>query len=136
MVAMGGIPSSVLEHPDELTAQQAADLQAQWVQARISSLGEPAVLSGGVTWKPTQMNPKDMGLLELAQYTQSRIAILLGVPPYMVGLPSGGDPLDVQERREPVRPPLAGRVAAEGGRGDVGDLGVGAPPRHDGRARP
>ena len=93
MVAMGGIPTSVLEHPEELTAQQAADLQNQWVQARISSLGEPAVLSGGVTWKPTQMNPKDMGLLELAQYTQSRIAILLGVPPYMVGLPSGGDPL-------------------------------------------
>jgi HK97 family phage portal protein len=93
MVTMGGIPSSVLEHPEELTAEQAAELQAQWVQARISSLGEPAVLSGGVTWKPTQMNPKDMGLLELSQYVQSRIAILLGVPPYMVGLPSGGDPL-------------------------------------------
>ena len=93
MVSMGGIPSSVLEHPDELTSQQAADLQAQWVQARISSIGEPAVLSGGVTWKPTQMNPRDMGLLELSQYVQSRIAILLGVPPYMVGLPSGGDPL-------------------------------------------
>ena len=93
MVTMGGIPSSVLEHPDELTADQAAELQAQWVQARISSIGEPAVLSGGVTWKPTQMNPTEMGLLELSQYVQSRIAILLGVPPYMVGLPSGGDPL-------------------------------------------
>ena len=93
MVSMGGIPSSVLEHPGNLTPQQSADLQTQWVQARMSSLGEPAVLSGGITWKPTQMNPKDMGLLELSQYVQSRIAIILGVPPYLVGLPSGGDPL-------------------------------------------
>jgi len=93
MVTMGGIPASVLEHPEELTAQQAAELQAQWVNARISSIGEPAVLSGGVTWKPTQMNPRDMALLELTQYVQSRIASLLHVPPYMVGLPSGGDPL-------------------------------------------
>ena len=83
----------MLEHPGNLTPQQSADLQTQWVQARMSSLGEPAVLSGGITWKPTQMNPKDMGLLELSQYVQSRIAIILGVPPYLVGLPSGGDPL-------------------------------------------
>jgi HK97 family phage portal protein len=93
LVGMGGIPTSVLEHPEELTAQQAVDLKAQWVSARISSIGEPAVLSGGVTWKPTQLNPRDMALLELSQFNESRIAALLGVPPYMVGLPSGGDPM-------------------------------------------
>jgi HK97 family phage portal protein len=87
----GGIPTSVLEHPEELTAEQSALLQAQWVQARLSSIGEPAVLSGGVTWKPTQLNPKDMALLELSQFNESRIANLLGVPPFLVGLPSGGD---------------------------------------------
>ena len=118
MVAMGGIPTSVLEHPEELTAQQAADLQNQWVQARISSLGEPAVLSGGVTWKPTQMNPKDMGLLELAQYTQSRIAILLGRPAVHGRAPVRRRPADLQERREPVRPSLARRAPPEGRSGD------------------
>lgn len=91
LAAGGGIPSSVLEHPEELTAEQSALLQAQWVQARLSSIGEPAVLSGGVTWTPTQINPKDMALLELSQFTESRIAVLLGVPPFLVGLPSGGD---------------------------------------------
>ena len=30
-------------------------------------------------------------MLELAQFTESRIAVLLGVPPFLVGLPSGGD---------------------------------------------
>jgi HK97 family phage portal protein len=91
--AAGGVPTSVLEHPDELDADQAAALQAQWVAARISSIGEPAVLSGGVTWKATQVNPKDMALAELSALTESRIAVLLGVPPFLVGLPSGGDPM-------------------------------------------
>jgi HK97 family phage portal protein len=91
--AAGGVPTSVLEHPEELTAAQAAALQAQWVQARTSSIGEPAVLSGGVTWSATQINPKDMALVELSQITESRIAVLLGVPPFLVGLPSGGDPM-------------------------------------------
>ena len=93
LAAGGGIPTSVLEHPDELTADQSALLKAQWVQARLSSIGEPAVLSGGVTWKPTQLNPRDMALLELSQFNEARIANLLGVPPFLVGLPSGGDSL-------------------------------------------
>jgi HK97 family phage portal protein len=91
LAAAGGVPPSVLMHPDELTAAQADTLKAQWVQARLSGLGEPAVLSGGVTWTPTNVNPRDMALLELSQFNESRIAILLGVPPFLVGLPAGGD---------------------------------------------
>jgi HK97 family phage portal protein len=87
----GGVPSSVLTHPEDLTAQQAADLQAQWIEARLSAIGAPAVLSGGVEWKPTQLNPKDMALVDLSQYNDARIAVLLGVPAFLAGLPSGGD---------------------------------------------
>jgi phage portal protein BeeE len=90
-VAGGGIPTSILTHPDELTSKQSSDLQAQWVQARMSSVGEPAVLSGGVTYEAISANPKDMALVELSQLTESRIAVLLGVPPYLMGLPSGAD---------------------------------------------
>jgi HK97 family phage portal protein len=89
--ASGGVPTSILTHPEELTAKQSADLQAQWVNARMSHLGEPAVLSGGVTHETIQINPKDMALVELSQLTESRIAVLLGVPPFLMGLPSGGD---------------------------------------------
>ena len=92
LASSGGVPPSVLEHPEELTAEQSALLKAQWVEARISSIGEPAVLSGGLQWKPTQVNPRDMALLELSQYTDSRIAALLGVPPYMLALQQG-DPM-------------------------------------------
>jgi len=93
LAAGGGIPASVLEHPNELSPEQSAILKAQWVQARLSSIGEPAVLSGGVKWTPTQVNPKDMALVELSQFNEARIAVLLGVPPFLVGLPSGGDSL-------------------------------------------
>jgi HK97 family phage portal protein len=89
--ASGGVPTSVLTHPEDLTAKQAADLQAQWVTARTSQLGEPAVLSGGVDVKAMQVSPKDAALVELQQYAASRIAVLLKVPPFLVGLPSGGD---------------------------------------------
>jgi len=51
------------------------------------------VLSGGIQWKPTQMNPKDMALIDLAQMNDSRIAALLSIPPELVGLPGAGDSL-------------------------------------------
>jgi HK97 family phage portal protein len=89
--AAGGVPPSILTHPEELTSEQSAELQAQWVQARASRIGEPAVLSGGVAFQSIAASPKDMALVELSQLTDSRIAVMLGVPPFLVGLPSGGD---------------------------------------------
>ena len=62
-----------------------------WVTQRMANPGVPAVLSGGLKWTPTQLSPKDMALLELSQFTDAKIAVLLGVPPFLVGLPAGGD---------------------------------------------
>ena len=87
----GAVPSGVLETEDELTARQAADLADQWVTARMNRLGLPAVLDAGVTWKPTQVDPLSSALAELAAYTEAKIAVSLGVPPFLLGLPSGGD---------------------------------------------
>jgi HK97 family phage portal protein len=91
LVAGGGIPTSVLQHPEELTQEQSDLLKAQWIAARLSSVGEPAVLSGGVTWEATQLDPEKMALVDLGKMTEARIAVMLGVPPFLVGLPSGGD---------------------------------------------
>lgn len=87
----GGIPNAVLKHPANLNDTQAADLQYSWVQSRMSTMGLPAVLSGGIEFEVLSMSPRDMALLELSQWNESRIAVLLGVPPFLVGLPSGGD---------------------------------------------
>ena len=92
-VASGAVPSGVLESEEELGAKQSNDLHTQWINARTSKLGLPAVLSGGVTWKPTQINPLQSALTDLAGYNESKIAVLLGVPPFLLSLPSGGDPM-------------------------------------------
>jgi len=91
VAAAGGIPNAVLTFPGNLNKTQSQDLQAAWVEARMSSMGLPAVLSGGVTFETLSFSPKDMALLELGQFNESRIAVLLGVPPFLQGLPSGGD---------------------------------------------
>ena len=93
VIQSGGVPYYVLTHPNELTAKQAAGLQGQWWESRVNALGMPPVMSGGVGIEALQISPKDMTLLELSQYTESRIAVLLGVPPFLAGLPSGGDSL-------------------------------------------
>jgi phage portal protein BeeE len=53
--------------------------------------GYPAVLSGGLKWTPTQLDPEKMTLMDMQKFNESRIAVALGVPPFLVGLPSGGD---------------------------------------------
>ena len=87
----GGVPPSILKHPDELSSDQVTDLLNQWIESRMSRLGLPAVLSGGVEWEATGVNPLQTALTELEGYTEARLAVLLGVPPFLLGLPSGGD---------------------------------------------
>ena len=93
LAAGGGIPIGVLEHPAEQSPAQAAQLKADWVTARASSIGEPAVLSGGLKFTPTQVNPNDMALTGLLDRQESRIAYLLGVPAELVGIPTQTDPM-------------------------------------------
>lgn len=93
LAASGGIPHSILTHPDNLDDAQSRDLQTAWVSARMSSMGLPAVLSGGVTFQAVSIDPERMGLLDLSRFNESRIAYLLGVPAPLVGLPSGQDSL-------------------------------------------
>jgi HK97 family phage portal protein len=90
----GGIPKYVLQSQTRLNPDQSKELLDQWWASRMQNLGQPwkpAVLSGGVTAEPLQLNPEEMALLELSQFNESRIAVLLGVPPFLLGLPSGGD---------------------------------------------
>ena len=92
IVKTGGVPDYTLETDQELDDQEAEDLLNQWVTARMANLGAPPVLDNNVRLVTHQaMSPKDMAMLEISQFTESRIAILLGVPPFLVGLPSGGD---------------------------------------------
>jgi HK97 family phage portal protein len=89
LAASGGIPAGLLYHDDgKLSREQADALKTDWLTARMSSIGEPAVLSGGVRWEATQVNPADMALLDLLSFNEARIASMLGVPPYLIGVSS------------------------------------------------
>jgi HK97 family phage portal protein len=87
----GAIPKYVLETEQYLDPQQASDLLEQWWQSRMQNLGDkwkPAVLSGGVKANPLQLNPQEMALQDQTGYNEARVAVLLGVPPFLLGLPT------------------------------------------------
>ena len=85
----GGIPWGVLSAPGNLSETQATAMRDRFVQSRMSAIGSPAVMSGGVTLTPFSLSPKDMALLELRQFDEARCAVLLSVPPTLLGLPTG-----------------------------------------------
>lgn len=88
----GGTPLYWLEVDRRLNQSEANDLLDRWVESRIRRAGEPALVTGGSSLHQGQsMSARDMTLLELAQFNESRIAVALGVPPFLAGLPSGGD---------------------------------------------
>lgn len=68
----GGIPWGALTAPGNLNSDQANELRDRFVAARLSAMGAPAVLSGGVTLTPFTITPKDMALLELRQFDEAR----------------------------------------------------------------
>jgi HK97 family phage portal protein len=88
----GGMPPAVLTSPRRTSREQMRQMQVDWINARRSALGAPAVLSDGVRLEQSPQ-PKDVALAELQRYSESRIANLLGVPPALLGLPTGGDSL-------------------------------------------
>jgi HK97 family phage portal protein len=90
IVETGGVPLYTLETEADLSAEDAQDLLKQWVASRRNNLGLPSITDNGVTLKThPAMSPKDMVMIEIAQFTEARICVLLGVPPFIMGLPSG-----------------------------------------------
>ena len=88
----GGTPLYWLEIDRKLNQSEANDLLDRWVESRTRRAGEPALVTGGTSLHQAQMmSARDMTLLELDQFNESRLAIALGVPPFLMGLPSGGD---------------------------------------------
>ena len=87
LAARGGIPWGVIKHPRHLNAQEATELQGRWVSAARNRQGAPAVLSGGIELQTLTISPREMALLEMRIFDETRIAAALGVPPYLVGLP-------------------------------------------------
>lgn len=85
----GGIPWAVLNAPYELTGDEVDAVRSQWTDAAARRNGAPAITSGGFTLETLTISPREMALLELLEFNEARIAIILGVQPYQMGLPQG-----------------------------------------------
>ncbi len=83
----GGIPWGVLTAPGNLTANQADENRARWIEASQRRSSAPVMLGGGLTLETLTLSPTDMALLDLRVFDEQRICAALGVPPYLVGLP-------------------------------------------------
>ncbi|MEL6373427.1 MAG: phage portal protein [Pseudomonadota bacterium] len=78
--------------------------------------GRPMLLDGGLDWKSMSMTPKDMDFIEAKHVAAREIALALGVPPMLLGIPGDNTYSNYQEAtrtfwRQTVLP-LVGRTAA------------------------
>lgn len=87
----GGVPPYALIADQFMTREQARDAKQAWIDSRRAGPGEPAVLGGGMSIETYSESAKDMMFLEFAQFNESRIAVLLGVPPALVDLTGSGE---------------------------------------------
>jgi phage portal protein BeeE len=92
VVATGGTPPQTIETEQSLDENEAQDLISQYLASRVQTPLAPPVFDGGAKLVDhPAVSPKELTMLEISQFNESRIAVLLGVPPFLVGLPSGGD---------------------------------------------
>lgn len=61
------------------------ELESQFQGA--ANAGRPLLLDGGLDWKPLSLSPREMDFLSVKAGAAREIALALGVPPLMLGLP-------------------------------------------------
>lgn len=59
--------------------------------------GRPLLLEGGLDWKPLSLSPKEMDFIEAKNGAAREIALALGVPPMLLGIPGDNTYSNYQE---------------------------------------
>lgn len=59
--------------------------------------GRPLLLEGGLDWKPMALSPRDMDFIEAKHVAAREIALALGVPPMLLGIPGDNTYSNYQE---------------------------------------
>ncbi|MFV0296912.1 MAG: phage portal protein [Hyphomicrobiaceae bacterium] len=96
---------------DRLKAELEAGFQGS------PNAGRPLLLEGGLDWKAMSMTPKDMDFIEARSVAAREIALALGVPPMLLGIPGDNTYANLAEAQRSFWRttvlPLVERVAAE-----------------------
>jgi HK97 family phage portal protein len=72
-----------------------AELETGFQGAR--NAGRPLLLEGGLDWKPLSLSPKDMDFIAAKHAAAREIALALGVPPMLLGIPGDNTFANYQE---------------------------------------
>jgi len=82
-----------------LTAEQYERLKAELEQGfqGAARAGRPLLLEGGLDWKSMSLTPRDMDFLEAKHVAAREIALALGVPPMLLGIPGDNTYSNYQE---------------------------------------
>ena len=84
----GGTPSSVLESDTDISLEQAKVLQETWFNQH-NRRRRPAVLTGGLKWRPVTASASDMALNASRMEQVAQIARIFRVPGYLIGAKTG-----------------------------------------------
>lgn len=77
-------PSAVLQSDGNISDEAAKQAMQQWV-ATHGGKRLPAVLSGGLQYKPISITPEESQFLQTREFARSEIAMFFGIPPHMIG---------------------------------------------------
>ena len=75
--------------PQTMSADQFDRLKQELDETHtgVSNAGRPMLLEGGLAWVPMSLTPMEMGTAEARSTASREIALALGVPPLLLGLP-------------------------------------------------
>lgn len=84
----GGDPGGILTYPDTLSEAEEKDYRARWEQRHKGeqNRNKTAILSGGLTYQPISLSPRDMQFLEMLRWDREEVLAVMGVPPSVLGL--------------------------------------------------
>ncbi len=82
-----------------LTGEQFKRLRSELEEAfqGARNAGRPMLLEGGLDWKPLSLSPKDMDFIAAKHAAARDIALALGVPPMLLGIPGDNTYANYQE---------------------------------------
>jgi len=102
-----------------LSAEQYERLKAELESGfqGAANAGRPLLLEGGLDWKSMSLTPKDLDFIESRHAAAREIALALGVPPMLLGIPGDNTYANMAEAqrmfwRQTVLP-LVNRIAAQ-----------------------
>lgn len=85
------VPSGFLTTAEDkhLSDSQYAKLKQELAEQYqgAANAGKPMLLEGGLTWQPSGMSPRDLQMQTIGDTAARQIALALGVPPQLLGIP-------------------------------------------------